>query len=144
MFTRRPSRSNLHDAVDQGVERVVVSLADIPAGMEAVADLPDEDVAGDDLLAAEPLDAPLLRLRIAAVAAGTLAFFMCHDELLRRAEQFGRMHVGIGRKIDECRNRSKFRLAWHADFLRIRYVLAGTQHLRRRAASFSGKSSGSQ
>jgi hypothetical protein len=47
--------------------------------MKTIADLPNEDIAGADLLAGEPLDAAALGLRIATVAAGTLTFFMCHE-----------------------------------------------------------------
>ena len=59
----------LDDAIYQREERVVFALADIPAWVKAVAHLADQDIAGDDALAAEPLNAPLLGLRIAAVAA---------------------------------------------------------------------------
>ena len=68
----------LHDAVDQGVYRVVGSEADITAGVPFGAALADDDVAGDDALAAVLLDAAVLRVAVAAVAGGADAFFMCH------------------------------------------------------------------
>ena len=80
MLTRRPSRSNLTTPSISAIERKIVPLADAAARMETIAHLADQDVAGDDALAAESLDAPSLRLRIAAVAAGALTFFMCHGE----------------------------------------------------------------
>ena len=65
-------------AIDECEEGVVFALADTFAGVEAGAQLSDEDVSGDDLLAAEAFDAAALAIGIAAVAAGTLTFFMCH------------------------------------------------------------------
>src|SRR4051812_25770045 len=67
-------------AVDQCEQRVVLALTHSLAGMELRSQLPDQDVARDDLLAAKPLHAPALTVRIATVAAGALTFFMCHDE----------------------------------------------------------------
>ena len=42
--------------------------------------LPNQDIAGDDLLAAEPLHAAALAVGITPVAAGALTFLMCHDD----------------------------------------------------------------
>ena len=50
-----------HLAVDQGKQRVVLARADVRAGPELRAALADDDRAGRDRLAAEPLDAPALR-----------------------------------------------------------------------------------
>src|SRR5690606_2171773 len=44
--------------------------------------LPDQDVAGNHAFAAVTFHAASLRVRIAAVAAGTLTFFMCHGKTL--------------------------------------------------------------
>jgi uncharacterized protein YfiM (DUF2279 family) len=69
----------LHGALNKGEEREIVALTDAAAGMKAVADLPDKDIARDNALAAKSLHAAALTIGIAAVAAGTLTFFMCHD-----------------------------------------------------------------
>ena len=66
-------------AVGDGEQRVIAPLADVAAGMKAIADLAHDDVAGDDRLAAELLDAAALTVRITTVARRTLTFFMCHD-----------------------------------------------------------------
>src|SRR5688572_7040435 len=71
----------LDEAVDQGVEREIVPLADAAAGEEAVADLAHQNVAGPHLLAAETLDAAALTVGVATVAAGTLTLLMCHGGL---------------------------------------------------------------
>lgn len=58
----------LHNAVDESVDREVSSQADIAAGMPLGAALTDDDVAGNDFLATELLDAAVLRIRIASVS----------------------------------------------------------------------------
>src|SRR5262252_1231713 len=68
----------LHDAVDEGVDRVVRAEADVAARVPLRAALAHDDVARDDLLAAVLLDAAVLRIGIAAVARGADALFMCH------------------------------------------------------------------
>src|SRR2546430_12029826 len=47
----------LHDAVDQGVDREIAAEADIATRMPFRAALTDDDVSGDDLLTPELLDA---------------------------------------------------------------------------------------
>jgi hypothetical protein len=69
----------LDDPFHQREQRKVAPLADALAGVELRAALTDEDVAREYLLAAEPLDAAALRVRVTTVAAGTLALLMCHD-----------------------------------------------------------------
>src|SRR5690349_11042687 len=66
-------------AVDDREDRVVAAETNAGARMELGAALAKDDVAGFDLLAAVDLDAEILRIRIAAVAAGAYALFMCHD-----------------------------------------------------------------
>src|SRR5258708_20893497 len=66
------------DAVDGGEEGVVAADADILAGIHLGAALADQDVARQDLLAAETLDAQPLARGIAAVARGAACFFVCH------------------------------------------------------------------
>ena len=70
-----------HAAVNQGENRVVTAHAYALAGVELGAALADDDVTGDDGLAAELLDAETLAAGIAPVADGTLTFFMCHSEI---------------------------------------------------------------
>jgi hypothetical protein len=50
--------------------------------VEFGAALADEDGAGEDELAAVAFDAEALAVAIAAVACGSLTFFMCHDGFL--------------------------------------------------------------
>ena len=49
-------------------KRVVAATADVDAGMEVGAALPDDDLAGLDDLSAEPLDAEALGVGVATVA----------------------------------------------------------------------------
>src|SRR6476660_6782563 len=56
-----------HHARDFGEKRVVLAAADVRAGKELRAALPDEDRAARDELAAEALHAEPLRVRVAAV-----------------------------------------------------------------------------
>src|SRR4051812_6273756 len=67
-----------HRAVDQGEQGVVLADADILALVELGAALADDDVAGEDLLAAELLDAQAPTGGIAAVARAAACLFMCH------------------------------------------------------------------
>src|SRR5579884_3841778 len=68
----------LHHPVDEGVDGVVGAKPDVVARVPFGTTLPDNDVACHDAFAAVLLDAAVLRIRIAAVARGTDAFFMCH------------------------------------------------------------------
>ncbi|SPC11355.1 membrane hypothetical protein [Cupriavidus taiwanensis] len=72
----------LHVAVDQGEQRVVLAHADVVAGMHAGTALADDDAAGVDGLATKHLHAQTLRFGITAVPRGTAAFFLCHVLLL--------------------------------------------------------------
>src|SRR6476620_11796263 len=69
----------LDDGGDLGVEGVVLPLADVDAGEETGAALPDDDRAPRHQLSPEALDAQVLRVGVAAVAARALSFFMCHE-----------------------------------------------------------------
>lgn len=73
----------LHRAFNKREEREVGSLADTSAGVKTVADLANEDMAGADALAGETLHSAALPVRVAAVAARSLTFFMCHAEYPR-------------------------------------------------------------
>ena len=70
-----------HAAVDEGENRVVTAHTDTLTGVELGAALADDDVTGDDGLAAELLNAETLAAGIAPVTDGTLTFFMCHSEI---------------------------------------------------------------
>src|SRR5215208_2380810 len=72
----------LDDAVDLGEQRVVLAAADVGTGEKARAALPHEDRAPGDPLAAVALDAQVLGVGVAAVAARALSFLVCHLELL--------------------------------------------------------------
>ena len=69
-----------HDAVNQSEQREILSLPDPAARVKSVADLPDNDVAGNHAFARISLDAAPLTGGISAIAAGTLTFLMCHEE----------------------------------------------------------------
>ena len=58
----------LHHAVHQGEQRVVLAETDVLARVEGRTDLTHEDAAGGDGSATEDLDATALRLGIATVA----------------------------------------------------------------------------
>ena len=57
----------LHDARDHCIQRIILALPDVFAGLVLGAALPDEDRARIDELSAEALDAQPLPVSIAAV-----------------------------------------------------------------------------
>jgi len=65
-------------AIDECPDRVIAAQADILAGEELRAALADDDIAGDDDLAAELFHAEAFADAIAPVFDGTLTFFMSH------------------------------------------------------------------
>jgi hypothetical protein len=81
----------LYDAVGQCEERVIFPHADVLAGANARSALADQDVARNDGLPAEPLDAQALRVRVAAVPGGTGALF--GSEKLKVEEEHGRSTI---------------------------------------------------
>ena len=68
----------IDDAVYERIERIVLALTNILAGVVAVATLTHDDVASVDLLATPDLHAESLAVRLAAVLRTTYTFFMCH------------------------------------------------------------------
>ena len=68
----------LDDAIGQREEGVVAAYADVAARVELRAALADDDTAGADGLPPVRFDAETLRIRIPAVARGTLTFLMSH------------------------------------------------------------------
>src|SRR5215470_11730624 len=72
------ARAERHHAVDGREQRVVAADADILSGIHLGAALTNQDVAGEDLLAAVALHAQALAVRVAAVARGAACFLVCH------------------------------------------------------------------
>src|SRR5689334_3097534 len=64
---------------------VILAAADAGPGVEMGAALAHDDLARVDLLAAEPLDAQSLCVRVAAVPAGRRALLVCHRQPFFRA-----------------------------------------------------------
>src|SRR5688500_10169968 len=71
------------DAIDEGKQRPILAGANIQAGAEFAAALPDDNRARGDFLAAETFDSPHLRVGIPTVAGRALTFLMCHFPRLR-------------------------------------------------------------
>src|SRR5688572_6260509 len=69
-----------HRAVRDRKDGVVLAKTNAAARNPLGAALADDDVAGNDLLAAEFLDAESLALAVAPVLDGSLTFLVCHDE----------------------------------------------------------------
>src|SRR5512135_3744023 len=72
----------LDDAGHQGEKGIVLAAADVQAGPDRRSPLADDDRAGVDLLAPEPLDSEPLPCAVSAVAGRAARFFMGHGLLL--------------------------------------------------------------
>ena len=70
-------RLKTNDAVDLGIQGIVLADADVGAGMEMSAALPDKDIAGETELTVRTLGPETLGFRFTAVAGRTDALFMC-------------------------------------------------------------------
>src|SRR5690606_361760 len=68
-----------HHAIDQREQRVILPAAHVLARVELGSTLPDQDVAGKDVLPAEALHAEPLRVRVAAVPAGADSLLVRHS-----------------------------------------------------------------
>src|SRR5512137_2130219 len=68
-----------HAAIGERENRMVAADAHALAGVELGAALADDDVAGDDGLAAEFLHAEALAARVATVLDGALSFLVGHE-----------------------------------------------------------------
>ena len=66
---------------DERKERVIISHADVLAGMPFGSTLACEDIPCEDMLSAELFNASPLCFGIASVASGPLSFLMCHSLL---------------------------------------------------------------
>ncbi len=75
---RPPFCTELDRTGSQGEQRVVAATADVGAGVEVGAALAKDDLARLDDLAAEALDAEVLRVGVATVTSGACALFVCH------------------------------------------------------------------
>ena len=69
----------LHDAVDEGEEGMVIAHTHVEAGMMACATLTDDDVACFGVLSAEKFHTQSFAFRFAAVSRTTGSFFVCHS-----------------------------------------------------------------
>lgn len=69
----------LHGAVDQSEQGVILADTNVGAGMDVGASLTDQDVAGQHVLTVSTLDAQALGLRITAVLGGTAALMVSEE-----------------------------------------------------------------
>ena len=69
----------LHDPRHLGKQGIVLAPTYIEPWVELRATLPNQNGAAIDGLTAVSLDTEKLRIRIAAIAAGALSFFVCHN-----------------------------------------------------------------
>ena len=89
----------LHDAVGQCVERVIFSESDVFARTNTRTALTHQDVARNDGLTAESLDAEALSVGVAAVPSGAGTLLRCEE--LKIEKEHGRStiaHGGLGRQ----------------------------------------------
>jgi hypothetical protein len=71
------------DAVNLGKKSIILSHADIFSGMNASAQLSDQNIARLDHLAAESFYTTALALTISTIAGTSASFFMCQESNLR-------------------------------------------------------------
>src|SRR5690606_24397575 len=88
-----------HGAAHQRVDGVVGADADAGARMPLGAALADDDIAGNDRLAAELLDAEAAARRVTTVAGRTACFLVCHGSGSLLFIALG----GLGRRLGLCR-----------------------------------------
>jgi hypothetical protein len=63
---------------DESKQGVILALSNIRTRVKPIADLPDDDVSSQNVLAAELLYTASLCIRVTTVAAGPLSLLMCH------------------------------------------------------------------
>jgi hypothetical protein len=73
--------------LDHGEDRVIPADADAHARVPLGAALAHEDVAGDDALTAEPLNAEVLGMGVAAVPGRAACLFVCYPRSSRVLER---------------------------------------------------------
>src|SRR5271154_3699880 len=87
--------AKLNHAVGLGKQRVIGADADVDAGAIYSPALPNQNVAGENILAAELFDAQALGVRIAAVARAAAGFFVCHVSFSRPLCDYrGDLYIG--------------------------------------------------
>src|SRR5262249_6938597 len=69
----------LHFAVDEREQGVILAEADVPARMPLGAALTGQDVASQRVLAAAHLQAQALGMGLEAVASGAACLLVCHN-----------------------------------------------------------------
>src|SRR5882762_419958 len=74
-----PAILELHEAVDQGEQRIVPPQPDVVARLEARAALPDQDRAAGDEPAAVPLSPHALGVAVPAISRAASGFLMGHS-----------------------------------------------------------------
>ena len=68
----------LHKSVLLGEQGVIAAEANILASVDTCATLANDDISGNNFLAAVDFDAQAFTLRIATVLGTAACFFMCH------------------------------------------------------------------
>jgi hypothetical protein len=77
-----PALFELYSAIGEGKKGVILPYPHIPARVVPGAPLPDDNVAGDHLLASKNLDSKPFALRLPAVLYLTFALLVCHLKTL--------------------------------------------------------------
>src|SRR5688500_14418951 len=85
----------LHDAIDERIDRVVRAEADVGARVPLRAALAHDDGAGAHLLAAVLLDAAVLGVRVATVARRADALLVSHGILLAQPRLISLMRTSV-------------------------------------------------
>ena len=78
----REAGARLHFAFSGGEDRMVPSHTNIGTGVELGTPLAHENIAGDNDLAAELLDAEPPAFAVATVAGAAACFLVCHGTVL--------------------------------------------------------------
>ena len=81
----------------QGEQRVVATAADVGAGVEVRAAQTDDDLAGEDLLAAEALHAEALRVGVTTVLGARSTLLVSHCSVLLK--RLGRPRASAQREM---------------------------------------------
>jgi len=91
----------LDNALGEGEERVVLPEPDVGARLPTCSVLAQDDLAAAHDLSAKALHAEALRVAVAPVSAGTLAFLVCHvSRLLLRCPQGRSLEHERARALD--------------------------------------------
>src|SRR5918995_1602608 len=90
------NRLKPHNAIDLGVDRVVLADADVVADPELGAALTNDDCAGVDVLTVVSLDTEPFGLAVATIPRTTNAFLVSHDEISSGHPSGGNLAGDIG------------------------------------------------